>query len=147
MIRRARTDEGARLKEIAIAAKSVWGYEREAVERWADDGDFSPQGFAKLNVFVVEAEAQAVAWSSLSVRGDLATLEDLWVEPAWIGKGVGSQLFRHTAAHARALGARRLEWEAEPNAVPFYERMGARRLRDSKPSAWGRIIPIMGLDL
>jgi hypothetical protein len=24
---------------------------------------------------------------------------------------------------------------------------GPRRLRDSEPSAWGRIIPVMGLDL
>jgi hypothetical protein len=37
--------------------------------------------------------------------------------------------------------------EAEPNALGFYERMGGRYLRDSEPSAWGRVIPLMGVDL
>jgi hypothetical protein len=40
-----------------------------------------------------------------------------------------------------------MEWEAEPNALGFYERMGGRYLRDSEPSAWGRVIPVMGVDL
>jgi hypothetical protein len=39
-----------------------------------------------------------------------------------------------------------LEWEAEPNALEFYEKMGARRLRDST-SEWGRTLSVMGVDL
>jgi GNAT superfamily N-acetyltransferase len=146
-IRAARPDEGARLKEIAIAAKSFWGYERESVERWADDGDFSPDGLAKLAAFVAEAGVRAVGWSSLVRKADGWWLEDLWVEPAWMGKDVGSRLFRSAAAHARSAGADLLQWEAEPHAAGFYERMGGRYVRDSKPTVWGRIVPIMELDL
>jgi len=146
-IRRARPDEGPRLKEIAIAAKSHWGYDAESVARWADDGDFSPGGLAKLDAFVAESGGRAVGWSSLIRKTDGWWLEDLWVEPARMGKDVGSRLFRHAAAHARSRGAELLQWEAEPHAVGFYERMGARYLRDSEPSAWGRIIPVMGIDL
>jgi GNAT superfamily N-acetyltransferase len=146
-IRRARRDEGPRLKEIAIAAKGLWGYDAAMVERWADDGDFSPAGLAKLAAFVAEADGRAVGWASLLQKADGWWLEDLWVEPAWIGKGVGTRLFGHAAAHVRSLGGRRLELEAEPNAVGFYERMGARYMRDSEPSVWGRINPIMELDL
>jgi GNAT superfamily N-acetyltransferase len=146
-IRRARPDEGPRLKEIAVAAKSHWGYERQAVQRWADRGDFSPRGLAKLAAFVAEADGRAVGWSSLVRKGDGWWLEDLWVDPAFMGKGVGSQLFRHAAAHAQSAGAERLQWEAEPHAIGFYKRIGGRYLRDSEPSAWGRIIPVMGIDL
>ena len=39
------------------------------------------------------------------------------------------------------------EWEAEPNAVGFYEKLGGRYLRDSEPSAWGRVIRVLGVDL
>jgi GNAT superfamily N-acetyltransferase len=70
-----------------------------------------------------------------------------WVEPAWIGQGIGARLFRHAVERARQLGAKRLEWEAEPNAVGFYERMGGRYLRDSEPSEWGRVLAVMGIDL
>jgi GNAT superfamily N-acetyltransferase len=146
-IRRVRLDEGPRLREIAIAAKSHWGYDRESVVRWADQGDFSPRRLTELTAFVAEEEGRAVGWCSLEVRAGAWILEDLWVEPAWMGKGAGSRLFKHAAAHARSLGARRLEWEAEPNAVAFYERMGGSYVRDSEPSAWGRIIPVMGIDL
>jgi hypothetical protein len=51
------------------------------------------------------------------------------------------------AAKARELGAVRLEWEAEPNAVGFYEKLGGRYLRDSEASEWGRVLPVMGVSL
>ena len=62
------------------------------------------------------------------------------------GTSVGARLFRRAAEHARGTGATLLEWEAEPNALGFYEKMGARRLRDSR-SEWGRILSVMGVDL
>jgi len=74
-------------------------------------------------------------------------LEDLWIEPEWIGKGIGGTLFRHAAAHAIGLGAKYLEWEAEPNAAGFYERMGAKHLRESELSEWGRRLSVMGVEL
>jgi GNAT superfamily N-acetyltransferase len=146
LIRRADVHEGARLKEIAIASKGYWGYEPERVREWADQGDFSPERLRDLIVFVAESDRRAIGWSSLISRGGVGWLEDLWVEPDWIGKGVGRALFRHTAAHARELGASRLEWEAEPHATGFYERMGARHLRDSR-SEWGRTLAVMGVEL
>ncbi len=39
-----------------------------------------------------------------------------------------------------------LEWEAELNAVGFYERMGGRYLRE-QIGDWGRPLPVMGIDL
>jgi hypothetical protein len=39
-----------------------------------------------------------------------------------------------------------VEWGTEPDAVGFFERMGARRLGEH-PGAWGRVVPVMGLDL
>lgn len=47
-----------------------------------------------------------------------------------MGNGFGSRLFAAACEHARALGAWSMEWEADPNAVGFYERMGGIHLRD-----------------
>ena len=74
-------------------------------------------------------------------------LDDLWVEPAWIGRGVGTKLFEACVNRARELGAERMEWEAEPHSVGFYEKLGAVRLRDSERTTMDRIIPVMGMDL
>jgi GNAT superfamily N-acetyltransferase len=147
VIRPARTDEGARLKEIAVDAKGFWGYEPGKVREWADKGDFSPQRLRELTVFVAESGAQAIGWCSLIPKDDVGWLEDLWIEPEWVGKGVGSLLFRQAAAHAKELGAKRLEWEAEPNAIGFYEKMGGRYVRESEQTEWGRRLSVMGVEL
>jgi GNAT superfamily N-acetyltransferase len=146
LIRPGDENEGARLKEIAVASKGHWGYEPDRVREWADQGDFSPERLRGLIVFVAESGGRAIGWSSLLPRGEVGWLEDLWIEPGWIGKGVGGALFRHTADHARELGATRLEWEAEPNAMGFYERMGARHVRDTM-SEWGRRLAVMSVEL
>jgi hypothetical protein len=39
-----------------------------------------------------------------------------------------------------------MEWEADPNAVPFYERMGGRRVGETTGD-WGRPLPVMRLEL
>ena len=146
MIRRGDAGEGAGLKEIAIASKGHWGYEPERVREWADRGDFGADALSRLAVFVAEAEGRAIAWASVELRGGTAWLADLWVEPEWIRKGVGSRLFRCAADHARNVGASALEWEAEPNALGFYEKMGAKRVRDGA-SEWGRTLAVMAVKL
>ena len=146
-IRSADAQEGERLREIAIASKSHWGYDLERVTEWAGMGDFSPEGLRKKEVYVAEADGRAIAWAALIPKGAVIWLDDLWVEPGWTGEGVGSRLFRHAVERARRLGGTRLEWEAEPHAVGFYKNMGGRYLRDSEPSVWGRVTPVMGLDL
>ena len=146
VIRRGSAAEGGRLKEIAIASKGHWGYEPERVREWADRGDFGRETLERLALFVAEAEGRTIAWASVESREQAAWLADLWVEPARIGKGVGTLLLRRAAEHARTSGAHVLEWEAEPNALGFYEKMGARRLRDST-SEWGRTLSVMGVDL
>jgi GNAT superfamily N-acetyltransferase len=139
--------EGERLREIAIAAKSLWGYDAERVVQWAAMGDFSPQGLGEKEVYVAETRSQIMGWVSLISRGDVCWLDDLWVEPGWFGQGVGSRLFRHAVERAKQCGATRMEWEAEPNALGFYEKMGGRYMRDSDPSIWGRVNPVMGVEL
>jgi GNAT superfamily N-acetyltransferase len=146
-IRAARPDEGERLRKIAIASKAHWGYDLDFVRRWAAGGDFSADGLRGKDVQVAEVDGRLVAWAALIARGDVIWLDDLWVEPGWIGKGVGSRLFGWAVERGRSLGGARLEWQAEPNSVGFYEKLGGRYLRDGEPTSWGRVLPVMGLEL
>jgi GNAT superfamily N-acetyltransferase len=140
--------EGERLRGIAIAAKAHWDYDLDFVTRWAARGDWSRKALAGKEVYVVETHGEAVAWAALVSKNGVWWLDDLWVLPEWMGKGIGTRLFRHIADRARALGGpTRLEWQAEPNAVGFYEKVGGRYLRDGEPTSWGRVLPVMGIDL
>ena len=148
MIVRAGTDaDFARLREIAVDAKAHWGYDRAQVEEWGRSGGFEPERLRALEVYVAEADGEPVGWASLIPRGAVCWLEDLWIDPPWIGRGVGRLLFEGVAARARELGARRLEWEAEPNATGFYERMGATYVRPSEVTEWGRVLDVLGVGL
>jgi GNAT superfamily N-acetyltransferase len=148
VIRPARADEGERLREIARDAKAHWGYDLDWVRSWVQgDFDFSAAALASNSYLVAESEGRAVAFARLIRKGDVAWLEDLWVEPPWIGRGVGTTLFEAAAEKARELGAKSMEWEAEPNAVGFYEKMGGRYLRDSELTELNRVLPVMGVEL
>jgi GNAT superfamily N-acetyltransferase len=59
-------------------------------------------------------------------------LEDLYVEPAHRGDGVGRLLLAHVARLATAEGGRLDWWVLRTNtaATRFYERIGARKLGD-----------------
>ena len=127
-----------RLREIAYAAKAHWGYDAQRVRDWADSIDLEDGRIA-----LADGDD---AWASIVPQGDVCVLEDMWVDPPAMGRGIGARLFRRAAAQARELGATRMEWEAEPNAVGFYEKMGGRHIGE-RVSSWGRTLSLMGVDL
>ncbi len=58
-------------------------------------------------------------------------LEDLYVQPAFRGQGVGAALLRHLAALANERDHGRFEWSVldwNADAIRFYQRMGATLL-------------------
>jgi GNAT superfamily N-acetyltransferase len=60
-------------------------------------------------------------------------LEDLFVEPAHRGSGIGLALLRHLAAKAVAENCNDIEWRVlnwNQPAIDFYERIGATRTED-----------------
>ncbi len=146
-VRRARPDEGERLREIAAAAKGSWGYDRAQVDSWAVGLDLAPRALAAKEFYVGEVGGRVTAFASVRRDGDVCVLDDLWVDPDASGRGIGRRLFAHALERARELGAVRLEWEAEPNAVGFYENLGGRRIRESEPTSWGRRLPVMAIDV
>jgi GNAT superfamily N-acetyltransferase len=147
VIRPADPAEGERLREIAAAAKGVWGYEPERVHAWAASLDLSPGRLASAHAFVAEVDGRAIGWAEILPPGEgVCVLEHLWVSPERIRSGVGTQLFRHAADRARDLDATAMQWEAEPNALGFYARMSGRPVGTAM-SEWGRELSVMGVSL
>ena len=55
-------------------------------------------------------------------------LEDLFVEPAYRGRGIGKALLRHLARRCQADGLARLEWQVldwNAPSIAFYKSLGA----------------------
>jgi N-acetylglutamate synthase-like GNAT family acetyltransferase len=147
-IRRARPDDAQALTQLARRAKAHWGYDVAFMERAADELIIGSSAIAEHEVWVLEGEDGSTLGFYRVIAGDPAELEDLWVEPAAIGSGYGRTMLEHAAAVARAGGASALELVADPNAVGFYERMGAVRIGVvPSPVVAGRELPRMRMSL
>jgi GNAT superfamily N-acetyltransferase len=133
-LRAARPADHDRSRELTFESKSHRGYDRDFVRGWADGLSFERD----QERWVVELDDEIVAWAGLMPpAGGVAVLDHLWVDPAWMGHGFGTRLFRRAADRGRELGASRLEWGAEQHALAFYEKMGGRFMRNFV-TEWGR---------
>ena len=90
---------------------------------------------------------EIIGMYALESRGDDVGLEHFWVEPGQTGLGVGRALFTHALGQARARGAHRIRIESDPNAEPFYAKMGARRVGEAPSIPAGRMLPVLEYDL
>lgn len=130
-----------------MLAKATWGYDRAAIDHWVSGRDFSNPALLAKHCYVAEVRQRVIAWTSIECRADAFWIDDMWVEPRWMRRGVGTRLFQHAADLARALGVQRLEWEAELDAIGFYEQMGGRAVHQAEPGLFGPSGPVMALDL
>ena len=144
-IRRAQESDAAELTRIAHEAKRYWGYPERWIELWRDDLTFSPELIAGNEVYVAEEGGEALGCYGLVA----AALEHFWIRPSAMGKGLGRRLFEHAAAVAAARGVSVLEIDSDPNAEPFYLRMGAVRVSEvlSQVDGTPRIRPLLHLRL
>ena len=75
-------------------------------------------------VRVAVVDDRIVGFATLLISGQVGELEDLFVDPDWMRRGVGRTLVRDAAATARAEGVTRIEVTANGHAHAFYEKMG-----------------------
>jgi GNAT superfamily N-acetyltransferase len=143
-IRRARPDEAAALSELAVRSKGHWGYDAAFLDACRDDLNLSPADIATSEVHLAAGSDGPVGFYSLDVAGRTALLDDLFVDPAAIGRGVGRRLWRHAVARARELGCAEVVIQSDPHAEGFYLAMGARRVGDLESTVTpGRMLPLL----
>jgi GNAT superfamily N-acetyltransferase len=148
-IRRVRPGEADALSRIAIAAKRHWGYPEHWMEIWIPQLTFTPDYFETNESWVAVEQDAPIAFYTVQEREGSAWIENMWVDPAWIGHGIGKGLFQHAVSCSKAQGHQTLQLEAEPNAVGFYEKMGMTRVGEHHYMLEGRprILPLMRLSL
>jgi ribosomal protein S18 acetylase RimI-like enzyme len=137
--------EADALTQIAISAKSHWGYPKHWMEIWAPQLTFTPDYFEKNESWAAVDGDKPIAFYTLQDKDGKAWIGDLWVLPEYIGKGIGKQLFLHAVEFARQRRYKILQLDADPNAVGFYEKMGMKKIgeRQSEVDGQPRILPIM----
>ena len=146
VIQRAIPGQADQLTEVAIASKAHWGYDGEFMARFAAVITITADYVRQNEVWVLDEGGEVAGFYALLDHGETSELDHLWLLPGEIGRGFGRLLFEHATGRARALGARSMEWEAEPNAIGFYERMGGRADRETMGQL-GRPLLVMTLEI
>ncbi len=70
------------------------------------------------------ADDAIVGFATWLGAGDAIEIEDLFVDPQWMGQGIGRALALDLIANACARGIRRVEVTANQHALAFYEKAG-----------------------
>ena len=148
-IRRVNPEEADLLTQIALSAKRYWGYPEHWMQTWTPLLTFDAAYFKTNESWVAEVENQPVAFYTLLDRDGIAWLDNLWVAPVFIGKGIGKMLFQHASQMAREHGYKILQLEADPNASGFYEKMGMYKIGEKYSEIDGqpRVLPLMEKEL
>jgi GNAT superfamily N-acetyltransferase len=147
-IRTARSGEAAALTALCVRSKAHWGYDAAFMRMSAASLRVSEDDIASGCVLVAEHEGTPIGVASIVLDEGVADLDLLFVDPSAIRSGAGSALFHSAAGLAARLGAVRMTILADPNAARFYERMGARFLRNAPSDAIpGRSLPLYEYDL
>lgn len=148
-IRRAVPEDAGKLTEIAIAAKRHWNYPERWIQIWIPQLTFKPEDISSSEIFVAMVDGEMAGFYRLIKNPPRAVLEDLWVAPNFMGRGIGKVLFEHAASICRSANVTAMELDADPNAQGFYEKMGMHKIGEKKTEVDGqpRILPVMEIKL
>jgi len=148
-IRRAVPEDAETLTEIAIAAKRHWNYPERWIQIWIPLLTFKPEDMSSSEIFAELVDGEMAGFYRLIKNPPRAVLEDLWVAPNFMGRGIGQTLFEHAISSCRSANVFAMELDADPNAQGFYEKMGMHKVGEKKTEVDGqpRILPIMEIKL
>lgn len=147
IIRPAKGEEWETLSRLALESEAHWGYSEEFLAVFAEKYGVT-QGFLESHpAFLLERDGEVLGFYALAPQGTEAELEFFYISPRAMGQGAGRELFAHCAALCRSQGIGRLTLVTSPQAVGFYEKMGARAAGEVPSAIDGRQIPRLVVDL
>ena len=155
-VRPGRPDDAAALSDLAFRSKAFWGYSESLMAAFADELKVSPEMAAEA--IIAEVDGVIAGFHLLGpVSGalpgrpatepppaDAGELDMLFLDPTFIGAGVGRVLFQDAMAKAIARGWTTVYIVADPQSTGFYETCGAVRVGERlSPSVPGRFLPLL----
>lgn len=145
-LRRAAADECAALNALILRSKAHWGYDAAFMEACRAELALSPRDINQGNVLVMEDGGTLLGMADYSVCGAEGEIDKLFVEPSAMGRGVGKALLSRALADLAEAGATHVGLDADPEAAPFYERLGFSRVGEvPSGSIEGRFLPRLSL--
>jgi ribosomal protein S18 acetylase RimI-like enzyme len=122
-----------RLGTLADLAAATSVYRRASLSNAADRDNLlahpeylilGAEGLAEGRTYVAEEDCTVVGFASWAETDGTTELEDLFVDPRYMRRGIATALVNRIAGILRARGVERLEVTANPHALDFYRAAG-----------------------
>ena len=139
------------LTALALRSKAHWGYTDEFIAACREELTYTKEQLEAPKIFgqICLSHELPVAFYVLEQTGvDVAELDALFVEPEFIGKGIGKILIEHAKKQAGKLGIVTIVIQGDPNAQPFYTAIGALPCGTRESGSFpGRQLPLFMIKL
>ncbi len=141
-IRPARGDDAGTVSALALRSKGHWGYDDDFLEGCRAELTYSEEDCLSGDLFVAESDSVVAGFFLLLGTAPDCVLQAIFVDPPWIGHGLGGVLLTHALDLARSRGITRVSVDSDPGAEPFYVHHGALRVGEAASgSIPGRMLP------
>ena len=148
ILRPAQLKDLPALSALCLRSKAYWGYEATFMEACREALTLRPPDLEKSRIMAAWHEGNPIGVVDVSHDGRIGHLDKLFVDPPWIGRKVGKELFLWATDALRVLEVSVMRIEADPGALPFYCAKGARQIGEAPSEVIaGRQLPLLEITL
>ncbi|MEO0913379.1 MAG: GNAT family N-acetyltransferase [Pseudomonadota bacterium] len=143
-IRKALPGDVAAMTELALRSKQSNGYSDAFMEACREELRVTEAALSEAEYWVA-VDAEICGMAALGPEGEVHAF---FIDPDRKRQGIGRLLWDALRLRAEALGHETLHLDADPEAVPFYEKLGFVVVGEAPSgSIPGRMLPRMERDL
>jgi len=147
-ISKATTEDSEILTDITKKSKAHWGYSNKQMESWSSQLTITTNYIEISEVYKLVINDLVVGYYSYVIlEENVVQLDNLFVLPEYIGKGLGTFLMSDFLDRCKALKFQKVVLDADPNAENFYKKHGFITVGQIETSIKDRFLPIMELNL
>lgn len=136
------------LTDITKKSKAFWGYSYEDLESWSDALTITKDYIENNEVYELIIDNLIIGYYSYFIEENKdAKLDNLFILPDFIGKGLGKVLMNNFLNKMKESNIKNIILEADPNAEKFYKNFGFIKIGQIETSIKNRFLPIMELKI
>lgn len=131
IIRRADPSEAIQLTELAVVSEAFWGHDKKFIDKFRIVYEVTEDYIRNNATFILEEDQRLLGFYSIIESDEDVILDYFYVDPVFIRKGYGSQLWNHLADYCRNRGILEFIFVAGDEAKDFYSKMGAIKVGET----------------
>jgi streptomycin 6-kinase len=130
-------------------SKRHWGYDDDFLDRFMQGFNIKVPYLQQHDIKLVYLDNTLIGFFNFIINKDSALeLDNFFLHPDYIGKGHGRQMWNLCCQYAEQLGFKDFIIWSDPNAEPFYKKMGCEKIGERpSPTMPNRFPPILQFKL